>query len=99
MFMGGIKMIYGYARVSSRDQKLDRQIMELMKFGIKKENIYYTLYNIYFSNPWFVYFRFNLDGKNVDYIDVRNKCNKEQYDSAIIWDEWEKLIAEVATCN
>lgn len=41
MFMGGIKMIYGYARVSSRDQKLDRQIMELMKFGIKKENIYY----------------------------------------------------------
>ena len=23
----------------------------------------------------------------------------KQYDSAIIWDEWEKLIAEVATCN
>lgn len=23
----------------------------------------------------------------------------KQYNSAIIWDEWEKLIAEVATCN
>lgn len=34
-------MIYGYARVSSKDQKLDRQVIELEKFGIKRENIYY----------------------------------------------------------
>ena len=34
-------MTYGYARVSSKDQKLDRQIAELEKFGIKSENIYY----------------------------------------------------------
>ncbi len=32
-------MIYGYARVSTKDQKLDRQIVELIKFGIEKENI------------------------------------------------------------
>ena len=32
-------MTYGYARVSSKDQKLDRQIIELIKFGVKKENI------------------------------------------------------------
>ena len=34
-------MIYGYARVSSKGQKLDRQVVELVKYGIKKENIYY----------------------------------------------------------
>lgn len=33
-------MIYGYARVSSKDQKLERQMIELERFGIVKENIY-----------------------------------------------------------
>ena len=33
-------MIYGYARVSSKDQKLERQLLELERFGILKENIY-----------------------------------------------------------
>lgn len=33
-------MNYGYARVSSKDQKMDRQIVELEKFGISFQNIY-----------------------------------------------------------
>jgi DNA invertase Pin-like site-specific DNA recombinase len=33
-------MIYGYARVSSKDQKLDRQLIELENFGIESNNIY-----------------------------------------------------------
>ena len=33
-------MIYGYARVSSNDQKLDRQIVEFEKYGIKSKNIF-----------------------------------------------------------
>lgn len=33
-------MIYGYARVSSKDQKLDRQLLELKLFGINEDNIY-----------------------------------------------------------
>ncbi len=33
-------MIYGYARVSSKDQKLDRQIIELKKFGVNENRIY-----------------------------------------------------------
>lgn len=32
--------IYGYARVSSLDQNEDRQLVELEKFGIPKENIF-----------------------------------------------------------
>ena len=33
-------MIYGYARVSTKDQNLDRQLIELKNFGIKNKNIY-----------------------------------------------------------
>lgn len=34
-------MLYGYARVSSRDQNLDRQILALKEAGVLEENIYY----------------------------------------------------------
>ncbi len=34
-------MMYGYARVSSNEQKLDRQLIELERYGIIKKNIYY----------------------------------------------------------
>ncbi len=33
-------MLYGYARVSSKDQNLIRQTTELLEYGISKENIY-----------------------------------------------------------
>lgn len=33
-------MIYGYARVSTKDQKLDRQVIELKVYGISDKNIY-----------------------------------------------------------
>ena len=32
-------MIYGYARVSSTDQNLERQIQELKDFGVSERNI------------------------------------------------------------
>lgn len=34
-------MIYGYARVSSKEQKLDRQIIELIEFGVNSKNVYF----------------------------------------------------------
>lgn len=33
-------MLYGYARVSSRDQNLDRQIIALTDIGIDRDNIF-----------------------------------------------------------
>ena len=52
-----------------------------------KENKLYRvsspLYNINLSKPSIVYFRFK-DGEDIyDYIDVRDICTKEQYDTAI----------------
>jgi DNA invertase Pin-like site-specific DNA recombinase len=35
-----IKVLYGYARVSSRDQNIDRQILALTEAGVKEENIF-----------------------------------------------------------
>lgn len=37
--------IYGYARVSSREQKEDRQIEALAKFGVPTENIIVDKYS------------------------------------------------------
>ena len=33
-------MLYGYARVSSKDQNLDRQIIALKDYGVAEENIF-----------------------------------------------------------
>lgn len=33
-------MLYGYARVSSRDQNIDRQIIALKEVGVEEENIF-----------------------------------------------------------
>lgn len=52
-----------------------------------KENKYYrvssTLYNLNSSNPSYVYLRFKHNDKNIDYIDIRNNCTEEQYNSSI----------------
>lgn len=31
---------YGYVRVSSKDQNIDRQVVALLEIGIKKENLF-----------------------------------------------------------
>lgn len=53
-----------------------------------KENKYYrvstSLYNIDLSKPSFVYFRFNNDGKIIDYVDIRNNCTLADYDKNIL---------------
>lgn len=36
MFEMRKKMVYGYARVSAKDQNLDTQIEQLMKYGVEE---------------------------------------------------------------
>ena len=40
MGKGAIKITYGYARVSTTSQKEDRQIDELLKYGISAKRIF-----------------------------------------------------------
>ena len=55
-----------------------------------RENKYYrvssSLYNINLANPSFVYLRFECNGEYIDYVDIRNKCTEEQYNSVITTD-------------
>ena len=41
VFGGNMAKIYGYARVSTKDQDLDRQIIVLKDSGVPEENIFY----------------------------------------------------------
>ena len=53
-----------------------------------KANKYYRisslLYNIDASTPSFAYLRFKYNNDIIDYIDIHNKCTKEQYESTIV---------------
>lgn len=53
-----------------------------------KESKYYrissAIYNLDSSLPSFVYFRFQVAGKVIDYVDIRNQCNEEQYNKYIL---------------
>lgn len=55
-----------------------------------KANKYYRvsslLYNIDASTPSFAYLRFKHNNDLIDYIDIHNKCTKEQYESTIVLD-------------
>lgn len=55
-----------------------------------RENKYYrissSLYNLNPENPSYVYLRFEYNGEYIDYVDIRNKCTEEQYNSVIILD-------------
>lgn len=52
-----------------------------------KENKYYRIsspiFNINTNEPSFVYIRFKIHEKIVDYVDIRNDCSQQQYDIAI----------------
>ena len=55
-----------------------------------RTNKYYrvssSLYNLDPANPSYVYLRFEYNGEYIDYVDIRNKCTEEQYNSVITLD-------------
>lgn len=85
-------MIFGYARVSTMLQNTDRQIEELLKFGVKKENLYID----------------KTSGKNFDrdnYKKLMKKIKKRDLlvvksldrlgrNYEMIIDEWKKITSE-----
>ena len=70
-------MTYAYIRVSSLDQNIDRQMMEIEKFNISSENIYID----YVSGK-------NFDRKNYQILKSRLKENDVLYiKRLIVWAE------------
>lgn len=71
-----------------------------------RENKYYrvssSLYNLNQEKPSFVYLRFKYNGDDIDYVDIRNKCTKAQYDSEITIDhkiEFDKIYNTLSNFN
>lgn len=61
--------IFGYARVSTREQNEDRQIIALKEMGVPEENIYLDkLSGKNFDRPQYKKLLRKLNGKNVLYI-------------------------------
>jgi len=55
-----------------------------------KENKFYrvssAIHNLDISKPSFVYLRFKVGDKTLDYLDVTNNCTEEEYNNAVIVD-------------
>lgn len=72
-----------------------------------RENKYYrvssSLYNLNQENPSFVYLRFKCNEKDIiDYVDIRNECTEEQYNSEITIDskiEFDKIYNILSNFN
>ena len=72
-----------------------------------RENKYYrvssSLYNLNQENPSFVYLRFKCNEKDIiDYVDIRNECTEEQYNSEITIDskiEFDKIYNTLSNFN
>ena len=71
-----------------------------------RENKYYrvssSLYNLNQENPSFVYLRFKCNGDDIDYVDIRNECTEDQYNSEITIDpkiEFDKIYNTLSNFN
>lgn len=87
--------IYGYVRVSSKDQNTDRQISALESFGVSAKNIfvdccsgknfnrpaYQKLMNLLLPNDTFVVKSVDRLGRN--YADIRRRIHKKCYNKVM----------------
>ena len=67
--------IYGYARVSSREQNLDRQIAEIANYGVEERNI----------------FREKKSGKNFDRVEYKKLLDILKVGDTIVFTELDRL--------
>ena len=82
-------MKYGYARVSTKDQNLDRQLMEMDKYGVQKKNIYLEKQSGKdFDRPVFQRMARKLKGGDVLYVSSLDRLGRNY--TGIIR-EWQKL--------
>lgn len=84
--------IYGYARVSTREQNEDRQILALMEMGVPQSNIYLDkLSGKDFERPQYKKLLRKLDGNSVLYIKSIDRLGRNYHDLS---DQWRKITKE-----
>lgn len=84
--------IYGYARVSTREQNEDRQILALMEMGVPQSNIYLDkLSGKDFERPQYKKLLRKLDGNSVLYIKSIDRLGRNYHDLS---DQWRIITKE-----
>ena len=84
--------IYGYARVSTREQNEDRQIIALKEMGVPEENIYLDkLSGKNFDRPQYKKLLRKLNGKSVLYIKSIDRLGRSYRDLS---DQWRIITKE-----
>ncbi|WP_044934074.1 recombinase family protein [Pseudobutyrivibrio sp. LB2011] len=85
--------IYGYARVSTREQNEDRQIIALMKMGVPKQNIYLDkLSGKNFERPQYKKLLGRLDCNSVLYIKSIDRLGRSYRDLS---EQWRIITKEI----
>ncbi len=78
--------IYGYARVSTREQNEDRQILALMEMGVSRKNIYLDkLSGKNFERPQYKKLLRKLDRNSVLYIKSIDRLGRNYRDLSEQW--------------
>lgn len=84
--------IYGYARVSTREQNEDRQILALMEMGVPQSNIYLDkLSGKDFERPQYKKLLKKLDGNSVLYIKSIDRLGRNYHNLS---DQWRIITKE-----
>lgn len=82
----GKEMIYGYARVSTREQNEDRQIIALREMGVPEQNIYLDkLSGKNFERPQYKKLLRKLNGDSVLYIKSIDRLGRSYRDLSEQW--------------
>lgn len=81
------KKTYGYARVSTKDQNVDRQIQALIEAGVPKKNIYLDkISGIHFDRPQYKRLLKRLDVNSVLYIKSIDRLGRSYRELCHQWE-------------
>ena len=85
-YMSDNEKVYGYARVSTREQNEDRQVIALMKMGVPKRNIYLDkLSGKDFERPQYKKLLSKLNNNSVVYVKSIDRLGRNYHDLSEQW--------------
>ena len=92
--MANQEKIYGYARVSTREQNEDRQIIALKEMGVPEKNIYLDKFSgKNFERPQYKKLRRKLNGDSVLYVKSIDRLGRNYRELS---EQWRLITKEKA---